>query len=236
MTSPQVPQNIRFVLNNYPEVTAILTGSRRMTQMRKEYWSVLFGLGNKIEVTAIDRGEALRLVSEPVAGRLVYPPIVVDRIVDLCACQPFLIQQLCSQVFDRCAKAHQISVSQELVEEAADELVSGLEHFEAFWDFAGSERARFILCVVHRLCQMADGAPVTLPMIEDELIRAKVQIKRDELVGDEIKKLIELELIRMERDGQYRLAVPLLALWISRNKDFEDQRERAERESVDRSL
>lgn len=236
VTSPQVPQNIRFMLNNYPEVTAILTGSRRMTQMRKEYWSVLFGLGNKIEVTAIDRDEALRLVSEPVAGRLVYPPAVVDRIVDLCACQPFLIQQLCSQVFDRCAKVHQVSVSQELVEEAANELVSGLEHFEAFWDFSGSERARFILCVVHRLCQVADGALVTLPMIEDELTRAKVRIKRDELVGDEIKKLIELELIRMEKDGQYRLAVPLLALWISRNKDFEDQRERAERESVDRSL
>lgn len=236
VTSPQVPQNIRFILNNYPGVTAILTGSRRMTQMRKEYWSVLFGLGNKIEVTAIDRDEARRLVTEPVAGRLVFPPAVVDRIVDLCACQPFLLQQLCSQVFDRCAKSNQISVSLELVEEAANDLVSGLEHFEAFWDFSGSERARFILCIVHRLCQGTDVAPVTLPMIEDELERARVKIKRDELVGDELKKLIELELIRMEKDGQYRLAVPLLALWISRNKDFEDQRERAVQESSDRSL
>lgn len=236
VTSPQVPQNIRFVLNNYPEVTAILTGSRRMTQMRKEYWSVLFGLGNKIEVTAIDRGEAQRLVIEPVAGRLFFPPTVVDRIVDLCACQPFLIQQLCSQVFDRCARANQVSVSSELVEAAANDLVGGLEHFEAFWDFSGSERARFILCIVHRLCQGDDGAPVTLPMIEDELDRAGVMIKRDELVGDELKKLIELELIRMEKDGQYRLAVPLLALWISRNKDFEDQRERAVQECSERSL
>lgn len=236
VTSSQVPQNIRFILNNYPAVTAILTGSRRMTQMRKEYWSVLFGLGSKIEVTAIDRDEAQRLVTEPVTGRLIYPPSVVDRIVDLCACQPFLIQQLCSQVFDRCARTNQVSVSLDVVEEAASDLVSGLEHFEAFWDFSGSERARFILCIVHRLCQGSDGAPVTLPMIEDELERARVKIKRDELVGDELKKLIELELIRMEKDGQYRLAVPLLALWISRNKDFEDQRERAVQESSDRSL
>jgi len=236
VTSSQVPQNIRFILNNYPAVTAILTGSRRMTQMRKEYWSVLFGLGSKIEVTAIDRDEARRLVTEPVTGRLIYPPSVVDRIVDLCACQPFLIQQLCSQVFDRCARTNQVSVSLDVVEEAASDLVSGLEHFEAFWDFSGSERARFILCIVHRLCQGSDGAPVTLPMIEDELERARVKIKRDELVGDELKKLIELELIRMEKDGQYRLAVPLLALWVSRNKDFEDQRERAVQESNDRSL
>jgi type I restriction enzyme M protein len=236
VTSRQVPQNIRFILNNYPDVTAILTGSRRMTQMRKEYWSVLFGLGNKIEVTAIARDEARRLVTEPVAGRLIFPPSVVDRIVDLCACQPFLIQQLCSKAFDRSADSNQISVSLEVVDDAANDLVNGLEHFEAFWDFAGSERARFILCIVHRLCQETDGAPVTLPMIEDELERAGVKIKRDELVGDELKKLIELELLRMEKDGQYRLAVPLLALWISRNKDFEDQRERAVQESSDRSL
>ena len=236
VTSPQVPQNIRFILNNYPNVTAILTGSRRMTKMRKEYWSVLFGLGIKIEVTAIDRGEAKRLVSEPVAGRLIYPPSIVDRIVDLCACQPFLIQQLCSKAFDRCAQSNQVSVSMEVVDSAASDLVSGLEHFEAFWEFSGSERARFILFIVHRLCQGADGAPVTLPMIEDELERAGVKFRREELVGDELKKLVELELIRSEKDGQYRLEVPLLALWISRNKDFEDQRERAVQESSDRSI
>jgi type I restriction enzyme M protein len=236
VTSPQVPQNIRFILNNYQNVTAILTGSRRMTQMRKEYWSVLFGLGTKIEVTAIDKVEARRLVTEPVAGRLLFPPAVIDFIVDLCACQPFLIQQLCSKIFDYCAKHHRTSVSLEFVQECANDLVSGLEHFEAFWDFSGSERARFILCIVHRLCQGSDGSPITLPMIEDELERARVRIKRDELVGDEMKKLIELELIYMEKDGQYRLAIPLLALWISRNKDIEDQRERAIQESIDRSL
>jgi len=45
------------------------------------------------------------------------------------------------------------------------------------------------------------------------------------------KRLIELELVSMERDGNYRIAVPLLSSWISKNKDFEDQRERAARES-----
>lgn len=123
-----------------------------------------------------------------------------------------------------------------MVEDASQELVSGMEHFEAFWDFAGSERARFILCVVHKLSQASDAVPITLPMIEDELDRSGVQFKRDELVGDELRKLIELELISMEKDGQYRLAVPLLALWIRNNKDFEDQRERAVRESAARSL
>lgn len=236
VTSPQVPQNIRFLMNNYTAVTAILTGSRRMTQMRKEYWSVLFGLGHKVSVTAIDEASARRLVTEPVKGRLAYPPTLVDRIIRLCACQPFLIQRLCSQIFDRCSHTEQAAVTSAMVEDAAQELVSGMEHFEAFWDFAGSERARFILCIVHRLSREADAVPITLPMIEDELERSGVQFKRDELVGDELKKLIELELVSLEKDGQYRLAVPLLALWIRNNKDFEDQRERAAQEGRIRSL
>lgn len=236
VTSPQVPQNIRFILQNYAQVSSILTGSRRMTQMRKDYWSVLFGLGHRINITAIDQEEARRLVTVPVKGRLVYPPQVVDQIIGLCACQPYLIQRLCNQIFNTCVRSKQSTVTLAMVDEAAMELVTGMEHFEAFWEFAGDERARFILCIVHRLGQEADSPPVTLPMIEDELQKSGVELKREELVGDELKKLIELELISMAKEGQYRVEVPLLSLWISRNKDCEDQRERAVIESQNRSL
>jgi type I restriction enzyme M protein len=231
VTSSQVPQNIRFMLQNYPGVTAILTGSRRMTQMRSDYWSVLFGLGHRISVSSIDKNDAARLVTEPVKGRLIFPPQVVDRITEICAYQPFLIQRLCGQVFDLCASEASSVATVDILETAASILVDGMEHFEAFWGFAGSERARFILCVIHRLTRAVEAPPVTLPRIEDELARSGVAIRRDELVGDELKKLIELELVAMERDGYYRLAVPLLSIWISRNKDYEDQRERAARES-----
>lgn len=236
VTSPQVPQNIRFILQNYSQVSSILTGSKRMTQMRKDYWSVLFGLGHRISITAIDPEEARRLVTVPVEGRLVFPPQSVDRIIRLCACQPYLIQRLCSQIFDACTRSEQRTVTLEMVEEAATELVTGMEHFEAFWEFAGDERARFILCIIHRLSQSEDATPVTLPMIEDELQACGVEFNREELVGDELKKLIELELISMAKEGQYRIEVPLLSLWISRNKDYEDQKERAMQESRIRSL
>ena len=231
VTSPQVPQNFRFILQNYPEVSAILTGSRRMTQMRSDYWSVLFGLGHRISVSSIEKPAASKLVTEPVSGRLTFPPRVVERITDLCACQPFLIQRLCGQIFDLCSAEGSNVVTVDVLEAAASSLVDGMEHFEAFWSFADGERARFILCVIHRLTRDADAPPVTLPRIEDELAQNGVAIRRDELVGDELKKLMELELVSMERDGYYRIAVPLLSLWISRNKDFEDQRERAARES-----
>jgi type I restriction enzyme M protein len=195
----------------------------------------LFGLANRIDVSAIDRGEATRLVTEPVQGQLVFPPTIVEHIVDLCARQPYLLQQLCSRIFDACARSQQRTVTLEMVDEAGTELVHGMEHFAAFWDFVGDDRGRFILCILHRLTINDEIVSVTLPMIEDELEQSNIHATREELIGDELKKLIELELVAMENEGQYRLAVPLLSLWISRNIDYEDQRERAQRESLARS-
>ena len=96
VTSPQVPENIRYLLHTYPELSAILTGSRRIKRLREEYWSALFGFGHRIPVSALPLEDARLLVTRPVDGRLVYVPEARDRVVELCARQPFLIQSLCN--------------------------------------------------------------------------------------------------------------------------------------------
>ena len=45
ITSPQVPENIRYLVQTYPRFSAILTGSRSMKRLREEYSSALYGLG-----------------------------------------------------------------------------------------------------------------------------------------------------------------------------------------------
>ena len=60
----------------------------------------------------------------------------------------------------------------------------------------------------------------TLPLIEDELACASHAIKRDELVGDELKKLIELELIPYGERRPVSIGCSSAGLVISRNKDF----------------
>ena len=89
VTSPQVPENIRHLLQHQPGLSAIITGSRRLKRLREEYWSALFGLGHRIGISALPIDEARRLVTEPVEGRLGYLPQARDRLVDLCACHPF---------------------------------------------------------------------------------------------------------------------------------------------------
>jgi len=107
LTSPQVPENLRYLFHTYPSLSGILTGSRRLKRLREEYWSALFGLGFRIGLDPLEIEEAQALVTEPVKGQLVYVPGARDQVVTLCACQPFLIQSLCNRIFEYCARSRE---------------------------------------------------------------------------------------------------------------------------------
>lgn len=231
ITSPQVPENIRYLLHTYPGVSAILTGSRRLKRLREEYWSALFGLGHRVAVSELRGRDARLLVTRPVEGRLSYVPEARDRVVDLCARHPFLIQSLCNRIFDRAAESGRRLVTVGDANRAAMEMVRDNEHFRTLWDYAETERKRLILAWCQRLQQGPD--PVTLTLLETKLEESGVIVPRGHRLGDDLEFLRELELVKLDnrtRESAYALAVPLMGMWIRSSIDFENQRRRAVRE------
>ena len=107
------------------------------------------------------------LVTRPVEGRLTYVPEARDRVVELCARQPFLIQSLCNRIFERTALSDERTVTVGGVNTAAHEMVKDNEHFRTLWGYAGTERRRFVLA----LCQQLEGDPdpITLSLLETKL-------------------------------------------------------------------
>ena len=234
ITSPQVPENIRHLLQHQPGVCAIITGSRRLKRLREEYWSALFGLGYRIGVSALTDADARRLVSEPVAGRLEYLPRARDRVVELCAGHPFLIQSLCSRVFDQMAERNDRTVTLDAVDQAATEMVRDNEHFQTLWDYAGCARRRLLLALCERFAEGSD--PVNLGLLRMKLHDHGLPLRRDGELADDIAELRELELLEFDatrRGGVYRLAVPLMAKWLLVNVDFDDLVVRARDEAED---
>lgn len=234
VTSPQVPENIRHLLQHQPGLTAILVGSRRLKRLREEYWSALFGFGHRIEVSVLPVDGARRLVTKPVQGRLDYLPQARDRIVELCARHPFLIQSLCNRVFEHAASDGRRTITLGVVERAATEMVEDNEHFRTLWDYARSTRCRLLLAFCERL---ADGSdPVNLDLLEVKLRENRVPFRRVSDLADDIRELRELELLDLDgRDHRrvYRLAVPLMAKWLRTNVDFDDLLVRARHETLD---
>ena len=234
ITSPQVPENIRHLLQHQPGVSAIITGSRRLKRLREEYWSALFGLGYRIGISALSRNDARRLVTEPVEGRLAFLPQARDRLVDLCACHPFLVQSLCSRVFEQAAATGASTVTVDAVQEAAIEMVRDNEHFRTLWDYTRSARRRLILALCDRL--QAEPDAVNLDLFELELRKFGVPLRSTRDLADDVTELRELELLDFDesyRSGTYRLAVPLMAQWMRANVDTDELVVRAREEAME---
>ena len=234
ITSPQVPENIRHLLQHQSGLSAIITGSRRLKRLREEYWSALFGLGYRIGIGALPIDEARRLVTEPVEGRLDYLPQARDGVVELCAKHPFLIQSLCNRVFEQAASGGGPTITLDTVERAATEMVCDNEHFRTLWDYAGSARRRFLLALCDRFSEGPD--PVNLDFLEMKLRENEVSLRRASELVDDIDELREMELLDFDgsyRGGTYRLSVPLMANWLQMNVEFGDLVARARQETME---
>jgi hypothetical protein len=90
--NPQILDNFRALFQHQRGIATILSGSPRIKKLQEEYWGILFGLGVVEPVGPLDFASARQLVTEPAVGRLVFSPAAVDRICELSARQPYLIQ------------------------------------------------------------------------------------------------------------------------------------------------
>ena len=243
VTSPQVPENIRHLLQTREGVDAILTGSRRLKRLREEYWSALFGFGYRIPVAALDDAAARELVVAPVAGRVRYDSAVVDAIVSESARQPYIIQYICAKVFDVLAEGRRGHVDRAVLDQALVRTVEDYEHLAALWGYAGrrdpeqksgavGERRRYLLCVVDRLSKRQDRLGVEL--LRSRLDDEGIAVSPKALLTD-LNALVELELLDTVDRGsgpEYRIAIPLFARWMGRHKDYPHQLQLALEESL----
>jgi type I restriction enzyme M protein len=213
ITSPQTPENLRFLLQSDSRLTAILTSMKRLRRIREEYFSALYGLGTPFDVTSLSKVDAETLVKKPVEGQLVYAPNAIARAVHLVARQPYLLQCLCESIF-RAAKSTGIrSINIDHVNDAAKDVLRN-RHFNDLFKYARTERRRFILALCHR---EADGPdPLRLPVIREKLSAHGIEASEEDIAAD-LEWLTDLELLDFSgaNDGEsYSLTVPLMGLWI----------------------
>jgi type I restriction enzyme M protein len=221
VTSHQLPENIRFLIHQYPRLSAILTGSHVISRLRDEYWSALFGLsGLEVRVSFLPNEAARRLVIEPVRGRLVYSHEAVELIIRLTAGQPFLLQCLCNRIFALAAQLKSRSVNVDLIQAAIDMMIDGNKYFGNLWEFVGTNRRRLILALAYK--ESAGGEDFRFRLIQERLLSHGVEVDDDALISD-LTSLRELELIKLigeSSGGHYELAIPLMGTWIEKQQDF----------------
>jgi len=230
VTSPQVPENIRNLLQTRSAVSAIITGSRRLKRLREEYWSALFGFGHSVGIEPLIASEVHELVTHPVAGRLEFNDPAINQIAELTARQPFLVQSLCARIFELAKHHGWRRIRNEQVLEGVGRMVRDNEHFQALWGYAETERRRYLLCLCNRLS--AGTERVNGDLLAEHLAEAGIVVPV-ESVDDDLRALVEIELVALANTSlgpHYTIAVPLMRRWMDVNVDAEAQRRRGQRE------
>jgi type I restriction enzyme M protein len=165
----------------------------------------------------------------PVRGVLSYSDNAVDRLLELCAYQPFLVQSLASSIFESCAAANLTSITTEFVNKSAESLVLNNEHFQTiFRQQSLTARQRFLTCLIDHLTDAP--ARVTFDVISDQMEANSIPVESDSRLKEDLEELQEQEIVRFVPEapgGHYRIEVPLFSRWLRAKVDFQAARREA---------
>ena len=98
--SPDLFTFLAGLMDNKERLALIFTGSRRLEERDKKYWRELLRRSLFRKVGFLSEKDAVRLITEPVDGRVVYGRRVVEVVCRLTAGQPFYTQVICQNIVD----------------------------------------------------------------------------------------------------------------------------------------
>lgn len=206
------------LLEAHPRLSLIFTGSHHLDGRNTEYWSILIGKSLYKRISFLSESDALRLITEPVADRVVYPRGIPERIVRLTAGQPFYTQVVCQNMMDRLNEVERSRVRQEDVDAIAQELADNpLPQMIYFWDGLEQDQNR-ALSLLGEALEDSNGyasAQTLLNFALEQKLEQAFQLSDLERV---LNDLFVNELLERERAGEgqyeYRFRADLFRLWV----------------------
>ena len=103
LDSGVLTQDVLLILSTLMEnlpTFVVFTGSHHLEERRKEYWRILEKTHEYRRISYLQPADAVRLIQEPVAGRVTYSDDTVQRIMRLTAGHPFYTQAVCQNLVD----------------------------------------------------------------------------------------------------------------------------------------
>ena len=218
ITNPQVPDNLRSLFQSY-DIAVIIIGSPRLRRLREQYFNALYGFAEPVALGPLDEAAARQLVTEPVAGRIVYAPAAADYILELTACHPHIIQSLCREVFSTCKDTETRTVTKAMVEKCANTVAPTLPHFKhVFETDTESDRKRYLIAVTEA---NGEREKLTFTSFEQYLENDGIGTRGLE---DDLDDLVHEEILEREDfrgEAVYRLRIPLLSFWLRNTENYD---------------
>jgi hypothetical protein len=215
---------LRHMVQHTQNVSVIFCGTHRLEELAADYWSVLFNISLYRHVGFLDRGEADRLIQEPVASYgMRYDGLALEKIWRVTAGHPYFLQLLCHSLVNRHNKSGRGYVTIADVNLALDEiLASGEAHFVYLWTESNQDE-RLALAALSRT--MPTTGHATPAQVSDYLAERGVTIER-RAIAAALHRLALRDILMVANDGDaalgdsYRWKLGLLGLWVEKYRSL----------------
>lgn len=159
--------------------------------------------------------DAIKLIQEPVGGIITYDYGVARRLVEITSGQPYYLQLLCFEIFNRCAAAGW--VNQRDVDMVVEQLVKReVPDFQQVWHQSSPPEQAVLAAFVS--LRGARGLATALE-IHTVLTNAGVQVERDQ-VAQVLEQLAARGILERLGALSYRFRLTLLSDWLRERVDL----------------
>jgi hypothetical protein len=200
----------RSVIQNRPRLALLFSGGRSIGEMSTESginWASYFVNVQTLRVSFLREAEALQLITHPIPDypiEQIYGEGVVDEIIRVTGCHPFLVQAVCSAVIDNLNADKREQATVQDVAIAVNQLLVNWEaYFQDLWDRTDKNQ-RLCLFTIGNLGKSDLQNIAQKSGLDERIVRRTVEIlrKRDLVV---------------QEDQNYRIAAPIFSKWVEYN-------------------
>jgi len=220
---PDFLRYLRGAAQKYRWLGLLFAGRQTLEDELRHYKAVFFGSAEPVPVSFLTREAALHLIRQPSDDfALEYEAALAEELYRLTNGQPYLLQRLCWELVnrwnDRFLKEGREKETPRVLTLADletlltpdfyhDFFLQADYYFSGVWHEAGPDEHQLLAA----LAAHGEGKGDDTPLPRAELVRAA------SLASDEAEAAIQAALrhdLVVEKDGSFRLAVPLMRRWI----------------------
>jgi hypothetical protein len=197
----------RSTIQNRPHVALLFSGVRTFGEMGAN-WSGYFINAQTLKVTFLHPSEAFDLITQPIhnfPSQDIFGDGVVEQIMRVTGCHPFLIQAVCSALIEKLNLDNREWAELEDVAVAVDQVLENWwdTYFRDLWERSDQNQQT---CLV----ALRDGNESDLQQIAWQSGLNEKTVRRT------IQTLLKRDLVLQEKSG-YHITAPIYSQWVQRN-------------------
>src|SRR6266487_419052 len=197
----------RSVIQNRPRLALLFSGVRGLGDMGPD-WAGYFVSTQVLKVGFLSRAEAHRLITKPVTdypAEQIFGKGVVEEIMNVTGCHPFLVQAVCSKLIDLLNIENRDWAELPDVAEAMQQVLESWwdTYFQDLWERTTPEQQLCLFALKKYQC-------ATISQIR------RHSMLEERTVRDALTTLLRRDLVLREQDS-YRISTPLFSEWVQRH-------------------